>query len=64
MKKIKIISDGFPGGTHVYNAETNEPIEGVMSIDWKIESPGHLAVATITLVGVEVEVIGVSDAEH
>lgn len=61
MQKVKIISDGTPNGTRVLDSDGVQ-IEGAISkIEWGIEAGGGPAIAKITFINVEVEVIGEAD---
>ena len=35
-KRVKIVSNGLPNGTHVYDADTGIEIKGIRSITWEI----------------------------
>lgn len=57
MSNIKIVSDGTPNGTKVY-APSGEPLESKISkIIWSI-NPQGVAMARITFLHVELNVIG------
>lgn len=34
LRKLKIVSNGRPDGTHVFDIESGEEIAGVFSVDW------------------------------
>ena len=57
MVKLKIVSDGGPKNTKVIDAETGECLVGVTAIEWEI-SYGNLAVATVTIEQMEVDLTG------
>jgi len=52
---IKIVSDGTPENTIVYNVETGERLEGVTHIDWHLEV-NDLAQCNIRLHNIPLEV--------
>lgn len=56
MARVRIISDGTPVGTQVFD-EHGKPITYVTAIKWNIESNG-LATAQLTLTQVEVDIVG------
>lgn len=47
--KIKIASDGTLYGTSVVNAETNEAIDNITSIDWHVHAARGRAIADVTI---------------
>lgn len=53
--KIKIISDGYGNGTRVINEGTGQPLEGVTSINWSIQTNG-VSKCTIKLHNIPLEV--------
>jgi hypothetical protein len=62
---LKIVSDGTPGGTKVYNQDDEgnvSEIKYVQSVEWKI-SMGGLAEVLIKAVKVPVEVSGEGQIE-
>ena len=59
--KLKIISDGSVLGTRVVNADTGEPVEKVVSVQWEHSAPGAVPIATIELLCPMVDVIGEDD---
>lgn len=61
MAKLKIVSDGTPYGTRIFDEFGNE-IENVTRIEWKIAATG-MARATIDLQMVPVEVSGELQAD-
>jgi hypothetical protein len=53
--RVKIISDGTSLGTRVVDAETGEILEGIVGLSWVATARSDLTAATITLMGVPVE---------
>lgn len=51
--KIKIVSDGTPGGTHVIDANGNR-FDNVRSVSWSC-GVGQASIATIEFVNVAIE---------
>ncbi len=47
MKKVRIVSDGIPHNTIVYDAETGQMIHGITKVDVHIDATGEY-VAEIT----------------
>ena len=47
MKKVKIVSDGTPSGTRVFDAETGNMISGISKVNVYIEA-GDEYIAEIT----------------
>lgn len=62
--KLKIISDGTSYGTRLVNADTNEPIGFVESIEWKVSVGDPAAKAIITFVNLPVEILCEVDLEN
>lgn len=60
-RKVKIVSNGFVGGTKVIDAESGEEISGVQSITWDIDIETGIAQCTLIAIGWPVELE--SDAE-
>lgn len=57
-KGVRIISDGTPRGTHVFDSEGVE-ITGITGIEWSIKSGcAELGVATLTFPLASVDVTG------
>lgn len=58
MKRIRIISKGGAGNTHIYDADTGEELTNVLALsigfDVSMETP--ILVATIKFLNVEVDV--------
>lgn len=55
--RIRIVSDGTPKNTQVFNAETGERIRGVQGIKWELGGKDGMATATIDFVLVGVDVV-------
>lgn len=55
--QIKIISDGTPLGTKVFDADGNRIVGCITAIEWRIDACGD-AEAKITFANPEVELIG------
>ena len=53
--RVKIISNGTFLGTKVVNADTNEPIENVVVIDWSLDAKNRKPVCHLTLIDVEAD---------
>ena len=53
--KIKIISDGTSHGTKVINADTEEMVEGVVAVEWKVRADEDFATAHIEFENIPVE---------
>ena len=47
MKKVRIVSDGTPSGTRVFDAETGNMINGISKVNVYIEAGGEY-IAEIT----------------
>lgn len=60
---IKIISDGTPYGTHIFNEDGTE-IKGVTEITWHIDASDDTAIATLKFAFVQVEVTAEHTAEY
>lgn len=58
MKNIRIISDGSPRGTKVFDAEGVEITGCLTKIEWSIDSDKRTGVAKLTYMGVDLDVIG------
>jgi len=59
--RYKIVSDGTPAGTKVYDLKTGERVEHVKEAVWTLNVDDFFAEAHIVLFPVAVEVIGGSD---
>lgn len=57
--RLKVVSDGTPQGTEVRNAITDEKLEGVTAIKWRISVHGY-AEMEVTLQKVAVEITSVA----
>jgi len=55
--QIRIVSDGTPFGTKVFDAEGSEIKGCITKVEWSIEG-GKVAQATLTFSDVEVDVSG------
>jgi hypothetical protein len=62
--RLKIVSDGTPANTHVVDAATGEKVNGIVAIEWRIDSPTKLSEATITIRAMEIDVIGAAATIH
>ena len=60
--KLRIVSDGTHGGTHVHD-ETGQELRGVISIEWWLEAPGN-ARAKIVLRDVPATLTTEAEARH
>lgn len=63
MGKIKIVSDGTPNRTRIYDINTGEIIEGARRIEYRIDV-NSIAVATIEFVCVECEIESEACLKH
>lgn len=63
MRKLKLISDGRLWNTKLVDAETGEMIANVISVEWRLsrENNDHLAVATVVIEEMPVELTGPID---
>lgn len=59
--KLRIVSDGSTGGTHV-TTPNGEELRGVKEVTWKLTA-GDRAEVTLRLKDVEVDVVGLLEAE-
>lgn len=57
MKKSKVVSDGTPGGTHVYDENGEELKMMISAVAWRIEANGF-GVLTIECPMTEIDVVG------
>lgn len=57
-KGVRIVSDGTPRGTHVFDREGNE-ITGIFAVEWSMQADGKTGAAKITFPLVSVDVAGV-----
>ena len=57
MSRLRIISDGTPQGTEVF-CSNGEPIRGVHVISWHLDAHEPMAVVTMKVIGVEVDMAG------
>lgn len=57
-KRIRIVSDGTPRGTKVFDAD-GEPFDmsTITAVEWSIDADGA-AIARLTFCGAEIDVIG------
>lgn len=39
-RQVRVVSDGTPRGTAVYDVETGAPISGVMAVGWEADLDG------------------------
>lgn len=58
FRRLKIVSAGYRETTKVIDAETGEPVDGVIGISWSMDEDSFHATATIKLRRVMVEVDG------
>ena len=54
--KLRIVSDGRAGGTHVYT-EDGQIIENIFSIEWSVRT-GDIATATLKVTLLHADVVG------
>lgn len=58
-RRIRIVSDGTPMGTHVFDGEHELDPGSITDVAWSITArPPHLATATVTFRHVQVDVVG------
>lgn len=48
MRSVRIVSDGTPKGTHIYDAATGEKLEGIQSVKLELSTRGTKMRATLT----------------
>ena len=62
--RLRIISDGTVGGTHL-EAEDGEKIEGVVSLSWEISahSGPEISFTRVSLIGVSADLVGEIEEE-
>lgn len=61
FRSIRIVSDGTPQGTDVF-LDTGERITGITRIDFGPLKQGPPFTATLTFVGVDIDVIAATDS--
>ncbi|MFQ5849361.1 MAG: hypothetical protein ACE5JU_02085 [Candidatus Binatia bacterium] len=61
--RLRIVSDGHPRNTTVMDADTGERVEGVTSLEWKIDR-NNLGTVTMTVESVEVAVVGLLEKKQ
>jgi hypothetical protein len=57
MKKAKLVSDGTPSGTHVYDENGEELKMMISAVTWRIEA-NNLGVMTVEFPMVEIDAVG------
>lgn len=57
MKKAKLVSDGTPSGTHVYDENGDELKMMISAVTWRCEANG-VGFLTIECPMVEIEAVG------
>lgn len=61
--RLKVVSDGHPRNTKVINEDTGEAVEGVSSLEWKIDR-NNLATVTMRVESGEAEIVGLLEKKQ
>jgi hypothetical protein len=59
--KVRIVSDGNPLTTKIYDVETGAELKTVTSIDWHADASGHLPEAKLTLMMIPLVIEGTAE---
>ncbi len=59
--KLKLVSDGTPGGTHLIDSDTGESIPGVNLVEWSADATKQANFVTVRLHNVPVEITCAAD---